>query len=60
MTGVVDVRGEVIPVFDLRARFGLKARDPEAEPLARQMFLRVDGRTYGLVVDHVQCHSGSC
>lgn len=25
--GVIDVRGEIVPVFDLRRRFGLPARD---------------------------------
>jgi purine-binding chemotaxis protein CheW len=29
ITGVIDVRGTVIPVFDLRRRFGLLARDVE-------------------------------
>ncbi len=53
MTGVIDLRGNVIPVFELRARFGLPPRPPEAEPLARHVILRLDGRSYALVVDHV-------
>ena len=28
--GVVNVRGEIVPVYDLRARFGLSARAPDA------------------------------
>jgi len=51
MTGVVDLRGAVIPVFDLRVRFGLPPRPASGEPLARQLVLRLDGRSYALVVD---------
>ncbi len=53
MVGVLDLRGAVIPAFDLRTRFGLPARPPEREPHARQVILRLDGRCYALVVDHV-------
>jgi purine-binding chemotaxis protein CheW len=53
MAGVIDLRGNVIPVFDLRARFGLPPRPPAADPLARHVILRLDGRSYALVVDHV-------
>ncbi|MBM4281164.1 MAG: chemotaxis protein CheW [Deltaproteobacteria bacterium] len=53
MTGVLDLRGAVIPVFDMRTRFGLPSRAPECEGQARQVILRLDGRCYALVVDHV-------
>jgi purine-binding chemotaxis protein CheW len=47
--GVADYRGEVIPVIDLRTRFGL----PRAPPTRRTKWLVVDtgGRSLALVVD---------
>lgn len=53
MVGVIDLRRNVIPVFDLRVRFSLPPRPPTAEGLARQVILRLDGRSYAFVVDHV-------
>ncbi len=51
VVGVADHRGEVVPVIDLRARFGL----PPAASSGRTKWILVDveGRTVGLVVDHV-------
>jgi purine-binding chemotaxis protein CheW len=51
VAGVADHRGEVIPVVDLRTRFGL----PRNEDLARSKWILVDvsGQTVGLVVDRV-------
>ena len=47
--GVVSVRGQVIPVVNLRARFGF----PRAEPTVRTRLVIVasGGRTVGLLVD---------
>jgi purine-binding chemotaxis protein CheW len=47
--GVTDYRGEVIPVVDLRARFGL----PEVEPTRRVKWIVVNagGTCAALVVD---------
>lgn len=49
--GVADHRGEVVPVVDLRTRFGL----PSASDSGRTKWILVDveGRSVGLVVDHV-------
>jgi purine-binding chemotaxis protein CheW len=49
--GVADYRGEVIPVIDLRVRFGL----PEVEPSRRikWVVVRVDGHSLALVVDQM-------
>jgi purine-binding chemotaxis protein CheW len=49
--GVADYRGEVIPVIDLRARFGL----PQVEPSRRikWVVIRVDGHSLALVVDEM-------
>ena len=49
--GVVDLRGEVIPLVDVRRRFGL----PEAprSRRARLMVIRIEGRVQALLVDAV-------
>ncbi len=49
--GVVDLRGEVIPVVDVRRRFGL----PEVprSRKARLMVVRIEGRVEALLVDAV-------
>lgn len=51
IAGVADHRGEVVPIVDLRVRFGLpKAEDPRR---AKWILVDVDGRTVGLSVDRV-------
>lgn len=49
--GVADYRGEVIPVIDLRARFGL----PSAEPSRRIKWIvvSISGRSVAIVVDQM-------
>ena len=51
MTGVVNLRGTVLPIIDLAARLGL----PTTEPSARHaiMVARCGGRTVGLLVEAV-------
>jgi purine-binding chemotaxis protein CheW len=51
MVGVVDLRGEVLPLFDLRIRFELPTRNEKEQLTARQLIVRLDGRTLGLLVD---------
>jgi len=53
MIGVVDVRGRVLPLFDLRVRFDLPPRRVEDEPLVRHLVIRLDGQTFALVVDRM-------
>jgi purine-binding chemotaxis protein CheW len=49
--GVINLRGSVIPVVDLRKRFGLPpAENPEG---ARLLIISVAGQPLGLVVDEV-------
>jgi purine-binding chemotaxis protein CheW len=51
VAGVADHRGEVVPVIDLRTRFGLeKAREQRRE---KWILIGVEGRTIGIVVDQV-------
>jgi purine-binding chemotaxis protein CheW len=49
--GVVDHRGDVVPIVDLRVRFGTSARTDMAH--TRWVIANRDGRLCGLVVDRV-------
>ncbi len=51
VAGVADHRGEVVPIVDLRVRFGLpKLSDPRR---AKWILIDVEGQTLGLAVDRV-------
>ncbi len=50
--GVITLRGVVIPVIDLRKRFGA-AIDEELRPLNKLIIVSVKGRIVGLKVDKV-------
>jgi len=49
--GIINLRGAVIPVVDLRKRFGMPAR--ELSISTRLLIVRLSGQTLGLVVDDV-------
>jgi len=49
--GVINLRGKIIPVVDLRKRFGLEAKD--ATPENRIVVVEVSGRVIGFMVDKV-------
>jgi purine-binding chemotaxis protein CheW len=49
--GVLNLRGQIVPVLDLRVRFGLS--QVRFDPLTVTVFLQLAGRTVGLVVDSV-------
>lgn len=49
--GIINLRGSVIPVIDLRARFNLAASENSAD--TRIVVVEVEGNTVGLVVDAV-------
>ncbi|HEU4382982.1 MAG TPA: chemotaxis protein CheW [Anaeromyxobacteraceae bacterium] len=49
--GVVDLRGEVIPVVDVRRRFGIP--DAPRTRTARLLVIRIEGRVQALLVDAV-------
>lgn len=51
LEGVIDLRGNVVPVLDLRRRFGTGAA--ERGPKTRIVVVRVAEATLGLVVDSV-------
>ncbi|NVB42179.1 chemotaxis protein CheW [Pseudenhygromyxa sp. WMMC2535] len=50
--GVITLRGVVIPVIDLRKRFGV-APDEESIPFNKLIIVSVKGRIVGLKVDRV-------
>ena len=47
--GIINLRGDIIPIIDLRDRFGLDAR--VATAMTRVIVVEVDGRLMGMVVD---------
>lgn len=49
--GVVNLRGRVLPVVEIRTRLGLESLDPGAK--ARIVVVESGGRTLGLLVDQV-------
>jgi purine-binding chemotaxis protein CheW len=49
--GVTNLRGKVLPVIDLRKRFGLPAEESTKE--ARIVVTEMDGSTVGMLVDTV-------
>ena len=51
--GVINLRGRVLPVIDLRARFGLPPQPEEKARHARIVIVEADGVSAGLIVDGV-------
>jgi purine-binding chemotaxis protein CheW len=51
LKGVVNLRGTIVPVIDLRVKFGLP--DPAYDSLTVVIVLRIAGRIVGAVVDGV-------
>lgn len=51
--GVINLRGNIIPVIDLRKRLNLKKDDGVREDNTRILIINVSGRVTGFVVDAV-------
>ena len=51
--GVINLRGNIIPVIDLRKRLNLPQEKKEEDRDPWTLILNVGGRTTGFVVDHV-------
>lgn len=49
VVGLVQIRGRVVPVIDLRARFGLPVIEPTLD--SRVVVVQVGNRTVGLLAD---------
>ena len=47
--GIINLRGDVIPIIDLRDKFGLESK--EATSTTRVIVVEVEGRLMGMVVD---------
>lgn len=59
ISGVINMQGRVVPVFNIRKRFGLPER--EITPDDRMIIANTSGRTVSLAVDQVEGimdHSG--
>ncbi len=52
VSGVINLRGKVIPIVDLRIRFGLNGRNDEKE--TRIIVVELEKRVVGFVVDSVR------
>lgn len=54
--GVINLRGQVIPVIDLRAKFGMEIAKVTEETCIIVVEIHQNGRKFntGIVVDHVQ------
>jgi purine-binding chemotaxis protein CheW len=53
MVGVIDVRGKILPLFDLRVRFDLPPRTSADEGFVRHLVIRLDGKLLAIVVDRM-------
>lgn len=49
--GIINLRGDVIPIIDLREKFGLEIQ--EYTTMTRVIIVEVDGKSIGMVVDSV-------
>jgi len=49
VSGVISLRGEIIPVIDMRVRFGIT----ETADKHRIVLIRIEGEKVGLIVDNV-------
>lgn len=49
--GVINLRGKIVPVIDLRRRFSMASID--ATKTTRIVIIQVEGKTVGLIVDAV-------
>ncbi|MFP4144313.1 MAG: chemotaxis protein CheW [Phycisphaeraceae bacterium] len=49
--GVINLRGQITPVIDLRQRFGLPGQEPNSD--SRIIVVEVRGRVLGFIVDRV-------
>lgn len=50
--GVINLRGKVIPIIDLRRRFGLERKEHDKN--TRIVVVELNGKVVGFVVDAVQ------
>ena len=51
--GVMNLRGRILPVLDLRTRFGMPPLESDQQKSSRIVIVEAEGLTAGLVVDSV-------
>jgi purine-binding chemotaxis protein CheW len=51
MKGVIDLRNTIVPIIDLRAKFGMKEKDSDNETVT--LITEIKGFLVGLIVDSV-------
>jgi purine-binding chemotaxis protein CheW len=51
IAGILNLRGRIVTLIDLRSRLGLGARDKESQPMA--IGVESHGESYGLLIDSV-------
>ncbi|CFX89865.1 CheW-like protein [Syntrophomonas zehnderi OL-4] len=49
--GIINLRGKIIPIIDLKKRFAMSASEVTSE--SRSVVVEVDGQTVGIIVDEV-------
>ncbi|MFZ1987137.1 MAG: chemotaxis protein CheW [Desulfatitalea sp.] len=53
IAGIINLRGRIIPIIDLRKRLYLKETGPAIEEEGWTLILNAGGRVTGFIVDHV-------
>lgn len=55
VNGLINLRGAIVPIVDLRLRLGLEAKDYDAETVVLIMDVECDegGKTLGIIVDAI-------
>ncbi|MEN2776592.1 chemotaxis protein CheW [Acetivibrio clariflavus] len=49
--GVINLRGEIVPIMDIRTRFGMEAREETEE--TRIIIIKINDVSFGIIVDEV-------
>jgi purine-binding chemotaxis protein CheW len=50
--GVISLRGQIMPLFDIRSFFGLQSRDQKAQE--RVIVIEIDGCYVGILIDNIE------
>jgi purine-binding chemotaxis protein CheW len=53
MVGIISLRGEVVPIVDLKHRFSMKSCDAQEGSNQRVVIVEIDGSVVGCLVDSV-------
>lgn len=53
LRGVYNLRGDIIPIVDLRVFFHLPAERKQNDALENMLILRLEDHVFGIIVDHI-------